>query len=145
MDLAAIIDHHAVANVLQVRKQMAAQDDRLPASGQGDDQIFHFAATDRIKTGGGFVQNHQVGVIDQRLRQADAALHAFGEFTHHPAPHLVESDHLQELFGATSPFGARQIKQAAEKVEGFGGVEIAVEVRFFGKIADARFGGDVPR
>jgi len=90
-----------------------------------------------IQAGGGFVQNNQVGVIDQRLRQSDAALHAFGEFTHHPAPHLVESDHLQELFGATPALGVGQIKQAAEKVEGFAGVQIAVEIRFFGQIADA--------
>ena len=144
MDPAAIINHDAVANILHVRKQMAAQDDGLSASGQGQDQIFDLAATDRVEAGGGFVQNDQVGVIDQRLGQADAALHAFGEFTHHPAPHLVESDHLQELFGAAPALVVRQIKQAAEKIEGFARIQIAVEVRFFGQIADARFGGDMP-
>ena len=124
---------------------MAAQDDGLAAAGERENQVFHFATTDRIQTGSGFVQNHEVRVIDQRLSQPDAALHAFGKLAHHPAAHLVQPHHLQQLLGATPPFFVRQIEQAAEEVECLVGIEVAVEIRFLRQVTDARLDRDVPR
>jgi len=77
---AAVINHDPVANVFHVRAQMAAQNDCFAAASQCDNQVFHFATADRIEAGSRLIQNDQIGIIDKGLREADAALHAFGEF-----------------------------------------------------------------
>ena len=46
------------------------------------------------------VENDQVGIVDERLRQADAALHAFGKFAHRARPRLAQADHFQQLLRA---------------------------------------------
>ena len=38
----------------------------------------NFHAAERVKTAGWFVENEQIGIIDQRLRQTNALLHPFG-------------------------------------------------------------------
>ena len=97
LDFSAVINHHAVANVLDIGKQMAAQDHRLAAARERDDQILHFAAADRIKAGGRLIENHEVRIVDERLRQADAALHAFGKFADGARLRFAEADHFQKV------------------------------------------------
>ena len=124
---------------------MAAQDHRLAAAGQGQDQVLDLAATDRVQAGGRFVEDDQVGVVNERLGKPDPSLHALGEFAHHPSPHLVQSHHLQQLPGAAATLVAGQIEKAAEKIECLVRIEITIEIRFLRQVADARFGGYVPR
>ena len=81
-------------------KQVAAQNDGFAAPGQGQDQILDFAAADGVQAGGRFVQDDEVGIVDERLGQADAALHALGKLAHHAGAHLAQADHFQKLFVA---------------------------------------------
>jgi hypothetical protein len=76
---------------------MAAEDDGLAAVGQGQDQVFHLAAADGVEAGRRFIEDDEVGIIDQGLGQADAALHAFGELADLPALHFVQAHHFEEL------------------------------------------------
>src|SRR5260370_16989318 len=55
---------------------MAAHDDRLVPLAQLQDQVLHPAGAQRVEAGGRLVEDDQLGVIDQRLRQADALAHA---------------------------------------------------------------------
>ena len=116
---------------------MAAQNHRLAAPRQRDDEVLHLAAADGVKPGRRFVENHQVGVVDERLRQPDAALHALGKLAHGARPRLAQADHFEQLFGAAVAFAPADLKQVAEKIQRLARVEITVEIRFLRQIADA--------
>ena len=59
--------------------------------------------------------------------------------------HLAQTDHLEQLPGAIVAFTPGQMKKIAEKVERLARVEVAVEIRFFRQITDARLGLHMPR
>ena len=99
LHLAAVINHHAIANVLHIRKQMAAENHRLAAPRQSDDEILDLAAADGVEAGSRFVEDDEVGIVDERLRETDAALHALGEFAHRARARLAQADHFQQLLG----------------------------------------------
>src|SRR6185437_7765100 len=82
---------------------------------------------------------------DERLGQADAALHAFRKFADGAHAGLVEADHFEQLFGAIFAFAFAQFKEVSEKVEGLAGIEIAIEIGFLRQITDARFSLHVAR
>ena len=79
---------------------MAAQDYRLAAPRERNDQIFHLATANGIKAGGRFVENDEVGVIDERLCQSDAPLHAFGKFANGARLGFAEANHVEQLLCA---------------------------------------------
>ena len=139
LNSAAVVNHDPITNVLHIREQVAAQNHGFAAPGQGKDQVFHFATSDWIKPGRWFIQYDQVRIIDQRLCHPDPSLHAFGELTHRPRPCLRKPNHIDELVGAVLTFVGRQIKQIAEEIECFFGIEITIEVRLLGQITDSRF------
>ena len=60
---------------------MSAEEDRLPLVAETENDVAHVLATDRIKPGHGLVQNHQFGIVNQRLGEADPLQHAFGKFS----------------------------------------------------------------
>ena len=124
---------------------MAAENHRFAAARERENQVLHLAATDGIEARSGFVQNHEVGVVDQRLRESDAALHALREFADDARLHLTEADHFEELFVAKFFIRGGKPKEAAEKIERLLRVEIAVEIRFLGQIADAHLGANMAR
>jgi hypothetical protein len=94
----------------------------------------------RIQAGGRFVENDQVRIVDERLGQADAALHAFGKFADGAHARLAEADHFEQLLGAIFALVGRQSKEIAEKIERLVRIEVAVEIRFFGQVTDHRLG-----
>src|SRR5947208_7752589 len=96
---------------------MAAENDGLASAGQGDDEVLDFAATDGIETGSGFVKDDEIGIVDEGLGEADAALHAFGEFADGARASLAEADHFEQLFGATGAIAFVQVEKVAEEGE----------------------------
>ena len=50
----------------------------LPCGAQAEEHVADVAAADRVDAVGGLVEQDQVGVVDQRLGEADALGHAFG-------------------------------------------------------------------
>ena len=65
----------------------------------------------------GSSRDDQVGVVDERLRQADAALHALREFADVTTPGVAQPDHLDQLLGALATFLRVYVKEAAEKID----------------------------
>ena len=122
---------------------MAAQNHGFAAPRERDDQILYFAATNWIKPRRRFIENHQVGIIDERLGESDAALHPFRELADGARLRRFQADHFQQLFRAPPPFIAGQVKKFSEKLQRLAGIEIAVKIRFFRQIADAFLRGDV--
>ena len=52
--------------------------------------------------------SRRAGIIDaardERLREADSALHALGKLAHDTRAHLVQADHFKKLLVALFPF-----------------------------------------
>ena len=119
---------------------MTAQDHRLAASRQRENQILHLAAADGIQARRRFVEDDEIGIVDERLREPDAALHAFGKFPDRARLRLVQADHFEQLPGAIVPVAFGEFKQVAEKIQRLARVEVAVEIRFLRQITDARLG-----
>ena len=124
---------------------MAAQDDGLAAPGQGQDQVLDFPAADGVQPGRRLVQDDQVGVVDERLGQTDAPLHALGELAHHPRADLAQADHFQQLLVALLALGRRQIKEIPEKIQRFVGIQKTVKVGLLRQVADVRLARHVAR
>ena len=77
MDFPAVVNDNAVADILHVRKQMAAEDDRFAAARQCQDQVLYFPAADRVQ----IVENrpaqrsafHRIGTGAQLIQENQAA------------------------------------------------------------------------
>ena len=143
LQLAVVQDRDPVADVLHVGQQVAAQDDRLALVAQLADQVLHLGRADRVEARGRLVEQDQLGVVDQRLGQADPPLHALGVFAElaclaafRPTMSISRSTRLR-------PLGRRDVEQPAVEVERLLGVEELVEVRLLGQVADPLVLGDV--
>ena len=143
LDAAAVIDDDSVAEVLDIGEEVGGTADGLAAAGEGDDEVLDLATAEWVEACGGFVEDDEVGIVDQGLSDADAALHALGELADGAGTGLTEADHLDELFGALAPFGGVELEQGSEEVERLAGVEVAVEVGLLGEVADAGLDTDV--
>ena len=92
-------DGHAVADGLDLAQFVGGEEDRLALLLQPLDDLAHLHAADGIQTTGGFVQQEQVRIVDQRLGQAHPLLHALG----------IGADRT-----ATHPFQFHQFEQAVD-------------------------------
>ena len=72
------------------------------------DQLEHLVAPLRVHAVGRLVEKQQVGVVDQRLRQLDALLHAGGVRLDVAVARLAEADVVEHLVRALHRVGARQ-------------------------------------
>ena len=77
-DLALADDDDLLADLLHFRQDVRAENDRVVAR-QALDQRPGLDDLLRVQAGGGLVQNQDVGIVDDRLRQSDALPVAFGK------------------------------------------------------------------
>src|SRR5260221_140428 len=96
---------------------MTAQDHRLAAPRQREDQILDLAAADRIEAGSRFVEDDEIGIVDERLCETDTPLHAFREFTHRARARLAQADHFEQLLRAIVAIFFVELKKVAEKIQ----------------------------
>src|SRR5580704_3675355 len=77
-DTALMNDRHAAAKIADVRHDVSGKnhDDIFPDDAQ---QVVKSHSLLRIEAGSGFVHNNQARISQQRLRNAEALLHASGE------------------------------------------------------------------
>ena len=69
----------------------------LPSFFKPLDDFAHFHAAERIQAAGRLVEDQQVGIVDQRLGQADALLHAFGIGFDRALAGVFQFDEFQQL------------------------------------------------
>ncbi len=89
-DDADAVDHH-----LHVLQDMGGKEDGLALLAQGEDQRAQVLAADGVEAGERFIQDQEIGIMDQGLGQAQALDHALGEFAQLQVlvaaqPHLVD-------------------------------------------------------
>src|SRR5258708_14870516 len=136
LELALVENGNAVADVLDVVEPVAAHDDRLALVAQAYDKVLHPTGAERIKTGSRFIENDQLGIVDQGLSQADALAHALGVFLEDAFAIGFKADHLDQFLGAAMTDAGGHVEKASVKVERFLGIEESIQVRFFGEVAD---------
>ena len=77
-DFALIDDHNAIARHADFGQNVRGKNDRVIAR-KTFDQMADFDDLFRIEADGGLVENNHIGIVYQRLRQADALLIAAGK------------------------------------------------------------------
>ena len=135
-NLPAVQDHHAIADVFDVREQMRTQQNRGSPSPEFQQQILHLAGADGIEAGGRLIEDQQLGIVDQRLGEPEAATHPLRVLADRPTLDLREPDHVEKFVDATLPRAAVEPEDATVVVEGLTGVEEPVQVGLLREIAD---------
>ena len=61
--------------------------------------VEHLLAAERVEAGGRLVEQHQLGIADERLGQLGALAHAGGEAADRAEAGLVEADQVEDVGG----------------------------------------------
>src|SRR5207253_5097081 len=88
---------YSVADQLDLGKQMRAQENCLSVAARTEQQLANHHTRQGIQRRCGFIQNEQLGIIHQSLRQARPLQHSTRELAN-IAPHmLLQADDLQNV------------------------------------------------
>src|SRR6185436_6295721 len=136
-------DRHARAERLGVRQDVRAEEDRPPLVAQLEDERADIAAAERIQARHRLVQEHDLGIVQQRLGQAHALQHPLRELAQRKAPLGADAEAIERLADALPAVGGGLAEQPPVVVEQLLGGEVVVEVRVLGKVADAAPDRDV--
>ena len=127
-DLAAVVQHQqALAQALGLVHEVRGQQDRLALAQQALQALPHQVARLRIEAGGRLVKQQQIGVVHQRTRQRQAALHAARQLGRLGARLVAERGEVQQLRHPLGHLRAAQAEVAAEHVQVLGAAEVRVE------------------
>ena len=111
----ALVEHDdVVAGVLDVGQQVRGEDeiDALVVR-EVADELEHLVASLGVHAVGRLVEKQQIGIVDERLRQLDALLHARRVRLDVAVPRLAQADVVEHLVRALHRVGARQAGQLA--------------------------------
>ena len=75
-ELALADDRDAVTDLLDLVEQVAGEHDGPVAAAQAADQRAHLDNALRVEAVGRLVEDHDLGILDQRRRDGEALLHA---------------------------------------------------------------------
>ena len=130
-----------MADVFDIGQQVGRQQDGFSAGDQGEDEVLDLAGALGIEAGGRFVENDQIGIVEEGLGEADAAGHALGEAPDGAMAGVREARHVEQLVNARAGGFGGQPEQAGVEGQGFEGRQVGIEVGLFGEIADAALDG----
>jgi hypothetical protein len=134
---------HAAAQRLGVAQDVRAEEDGASAIAQPENQRSHVAAPERIETRHRLVEDHELGIVDERLRDADALEHPLREFPELQLPLRADAHFVEQPARADAAIGAAIAEEAGEVREQLLGSQVVVEERVFRKVTDALLDADV--
>ncbi len=120
---------HAIANLLDLPEQMRRKEHRYAASLEIENEIADFPRAGRIDSGGRFVQDDELRLLDERLREADALQHSLGVTAQPAIPRTRQANQIEQFFDATPQARAAQSAKFPIEAERLAAGEIFVEVR----------------
>ena len=126
-----------VADALDLAEQVAGHDDgdaELVAGAA--DEVEHLIAAGRVEPVRGLVEEQELRVVDERLGQLDALLHARRVAAHGPVALLEEADVAQHVGGALAGRRARQAGHARHVVDEVGRRDVGGQAVVLGHVAD---------
>src|SRR5580700_11240474 len=88
---------HTVAYQFHLRKQVGTQKNCFPSFPSAPDQFAHHDPRQRIQCGCRFIENKQLWIIHQGLRQTRSLQHAAGELARIAFRLILQSHHLQNF------------------------------------------------
>ena len=115
-DPAADDDGHAVADHLDILKNVGGQEDRLSFLLEPDDDVPDLFPAERVEAAERFVQDDERRIVDEGLGEPDPLKHAAGEFSELEAAGLFQTDKPEE--GVDPGFLFAFIEEEQVRVEG---------------------------
>ena len=138
-DAALVHDDDVAAGVFDVGKQVRGDDDvDALVEGEVADELEHLVAPLRVHAVGRLVEEQEVGVVHERLRQLDALLHARGVGFDVAVARLAQPDveqHLVRALHRVDPGQPRQFGAVGDEADGVHPRNVGVVLRH---VADAR-------
>lgn len=133
-DLAIIDDNHPIRDHFDFRENMSGNDHRV-IERETFDQFADLADLDGIETVGGFVEDEEFRLVDERIGQTDPLAVAFGKgFDHFPAD-AFESAGIDDVSYLAAGFAAFESFELSSEREVFTDPHVFVERDVFGHIA----------
>jgi len=140
VDQAALMhDLHPVADRFDLGKDMGGEYDRA-ALAQIADQGTDLADLDRIETDRGLVQDHDIRIMNDRLRDADALLVALGERAQQARADLGQPAALFRRGEGGLQARSRNTVQTRRQAQEFVDRQFPVERRMLGQVSDVALG-----
>src|SRR4029077_18702676 len=94
-----------------------------------------------VEAGGGLIHNEELGIVEQRLGDADALAHAAGKAAERAASGVCEIDEIEELADALARGGGVETLDGGEVFEKFERGEIRIDAEILRQIAEDRAEG----
>ncbi len=92
------------------------------------DQLPELSPRQRIDTGGGFIENEKIRIVNERAAEAELLPHAARQFLRRPVGEGREPGAVQKLGNPPMALGARLPEHAAEEFHVFADAQIGIEV-----------------
>lgn len=144
--LAAVDDDHVVAGPLQLAEEVGGDQDRDAEVGvDAADQAEHLVPADGVEAVGRLVEEDQLRVVDERLGQLDALLHAGGVAADGAVALLVQPDVAQGVGGPLAGGGRREPGHARHVDDELRGGDVGRQAVVLGHVADAFADGTAVR
>src|SRR5438128_1602516 len=112
-DLALVHDDEPVAELLGLVHVVSREDQCDAALLQPEEPIPNGVPCLRVEPGGGLVQQHHLGIVHERARDREPALHAAGKRLDLVVGPFVQLDEVDELVGAPAHVAPRQAEVTA--------------------------------
>ena len=118
-----------------VRHDMGRENDDAIA-GEIREQIAEADPLFRIQSGRGFIDDQQLWIVQQRLRDADALPHASGVSAQRAFAHIGQIDQIQQFIDAAARGGCVQAFHGSEIFEEFDRVQIRIDAEILRQISE---------
>ena len=134
-------DRHPVAQRLGVGEDVRREEDGLPRLAQAEDDVPDEPPADRVEAGHRLVEDDQLGVVDQGLREPGPLHHPLGEAAERGVRGPLQPHERQERPGPLAADGCSQAEEPARVVEVLGRREVVVEVGVLREVSRAEAPG----
>ena len=125
-----------IADPLDLAQQVRGEDDGDPELGAGaPDEVQHLVAAGRVEPVGGLVEEQQPRVVDERLGELDALLHAGRVAADGPVALLVQADVPEDLGRPLASGVGRQAGDAGHVGHELGGAHVGGQAVVLGRVA----------
>src|SRR5205807_2167278 len=142
--LTVLNEGHAVAGALDLAEQVRVEQHGGAALALGLDDLAHEPPAAGVEARSRLVQEDELGVAQERLRESDALQHALREMAQLLVAVWSEADQVQELRHARAQSCSGHSVEPAMQPEKLGGREPVVKAEVLGQEADLAAGLDVP-
>ena len=128
-------DGDARAELVHVAEDVRVEEHRLAALVQVLDDALDLDAADRVEPGHRLVEQHELGVVDERLGDADALQHALGVLAQVRVGGALQTDVPEQGLDALAPAARVEAEQPRAEPEELAAGEVVVEVRVLRQVA----------